>query len=323
VSVAAVCGLAVLLAAEPFITWLQARQFGKTIRTDGPQTHLAKAGTPTMGGLLILAPVAVAGVWAVVSGSIGLMAVLLAMLLFGGLGLVDDLAGLATSGRWRLSTERGVGLVARYALAAQVVLGAACSVILLRLEPDSPTMLVAGAEVNLGRLAWLAVATFVLVGTSNAFNITDGLDGLASGVGILTFGAYGILAAHRGQTGVWLLCAAAIGSMAGFLWYNSHPAQVIMGNVGSMALGAGLAAVSLLTRAWQWLPVIGLLLVVEALSVLIQVGYFKWSGGRRVFRMAPIHHHFELGGWSETQTVQRLWLVAATGSATGLALALM
>jgi phospho-N-acetylmuramoyl-pentapeptide-transferase len=170
---------------------------------------------------------------------------------------------------------------------------------------------------------YIPIAMFIIVGTSNSMNLTDGLDGLAGSIVAVAFTAYGVIAFLQGQ--VWLVAFAftVVGAVLAFLWYNAYPAELFMGDTGSLALGATLAVVALMTGQWLILPVVAFVLVAEALSVILQVGYFKLTGGKRLFKMSPLHHHFELLGWSETQVTQRFWLVGILSAMLGIALALI
>lgn len=317
-----------LVFTRLLIGWLSARQFGKVIRVDGPD-HAAKAGTPTMGGLGMLAAIAIVGgllTWE--SSRAGMPYVawhvalpLLAMLGFGVLGLIDDLQGLARKSGGR---ELGVGLTARRMVVAQVLVAAGLLIIARQVGID----VVAKGS---GALLIIAiVGTVVLVGTVNGVNISDGLDGLAAGLLALAFGwvawfgtaklamlqaaemAPESMAVEQAWSGTALAAIMAAACLA-FLVYNRHPARVFMGNVASMGLGGALAMLSILSVAYIFLPIFGIVFVAEVLSDIIQVGYFKWTGGKRFFRMAPIHHHFEKGGMSETQVVRRFWAVGLAG----------
>lgn len=326
---AATAVAATALVTWPLTGWLRARQLGKAIRSDGPD-HAAKAGTPTMGGLGLLAVIgAIAGWMLWRAAQAGLPAVtwgiglpLLAGLGFGALGLVDDLQGLARRAGAR---EIGVGLTARQMLAAQVLVAGGLVGIAYRAAmvpaPASP--------LGLGLAA--AFAIFAIVGTVNGVNLSDGLDGLAAGLLALAFGwvawlgtakASGVAAAEiAGDTTEWTariwsdstFAAVVAAACLGFLVHNRHPARVFMGNVTSMALGGALAAACLVTGAWLFLPVFGVVFVAEVVSDIVQIGYFKWTGGRRFFRMAPLHHHFEKGGMPETRVVRWFWLAGLAG----------
>jgi phospho-N-acetylmuramoyl-pentapeptide-transferase len=173
------------------------------------------------------------------------------------------------------------------------------------------------------RWVYLPIAVFVIVGTANAVNFTDGLDTLAAGLAAIAFVAYGVIAYRQGQVGVVTFCFTMVGSLLGFLWFNAHPAQVFMGDTGSLAIGSALAVAAFMTGQWLLLPVVGGVFVAEALSVIMQVGYFKITGGKRIFKMTPLHHHFEHSGWSETQITMRFWIVGMMCGLIGVALALL
>lgn len=312
--------LLALLAGGPLVAFLRAKKLGKAISADGPASHLGKAGTPTMGGLLIFGATAV--VTAATAGlrfhrpSIALP--LAVMAAAAALGFIDDLQTLI--GREKREAHARADMLAKLAALLGIGLGAGLT---LYVGMDRSEVLVPhfGAY-DLGP-AYVAVAALVLVATTSAVSITDGLDGLAAGTTALAFAAYGVIAGSQGQAYVAAFCFAAAGAGLGFLWYNAHPARVIMGDTGALALGAGLATAALMTSWWLLLPVIGLLFVAEALSDVLQIGYFRLSGGRRLFRMAPLHHHFELIGWPETQVVIRFWVVGAVTALVGAALALI
>jgi phospho-N-acetylmuramoyl-pentapeptide-transferase len=329
------CGLAFGLTVgltRPLIGWLAARQLGKAIREDGP-AHAAKAGTPTMGGLGLLAAVAlVGGLLAVgwppgapgvagVGGAAGAWPIwltLAAMAGFAVLGLADDLHGLARKGRAR---EIGVGLTARQMILGQALFAAAVCAAALALG----TRVIGPGPFGSNPLAFLALGILAIVGSANGTNLADGLDGLAAGLAALAFTSLGASMAitqggvDRSALLAWVIAASCLG----FLVYNRYPARVFMGNLTSLALGAGLATLALLAGGWWLLPVIGAVFVVEVASDLIQVAYFKWSGGRRVFRMAPIHHHFELVGWSEQRVVQTFWLAGLVSGLSGILLTVL
>jgi len=291
---------------------------GDTIREDTPARHRLKAGTPTMGGLLILAAVLVSTLlW----GNLGNHYVWLVMLITAGLGLIglaDDLA--------KLRTRRGISATAK--LGGQVLLVGALGVALYCWPPDGFTTGLAipffkGWLLTLDWL-WIPFTLLVIVGASNAVNLTDGLDGLATGPLVMAGGAFAIIAYLTGNfraaeylrilnvkgTGeLTIFCGALVGAALGFLWFNSYPAQVFMGDVGSLALGGAIGTLAVLTKSELLLPLIGGIYVVEAGSVIIQVASFKLTG-RRVFRMAPLHHHFELIGWPEPKIIVRFWILS-------------
>jgi len=177
-------------------------------------------------------------------------------------------------------------------------------------------------KIDIG-LLYIPIAMFWIVGFSNAVNLTDGLDSLAGWTSAIAFACYGVIAFLQGQAYLVAFCFTIVGALLAFLWFNAHPAELIMGDTGSLALGATLAVVALMTGQWLLLPLIGAVFVGETLSVIIQVLYFKWTKGKRFFKMAPLHHHFELLGWSETQVVQRFWLVGLLAGMLGIALALV
>jgi phospho-N-acetylmuramoyl-pentapeptide-transferase len=177
-------------------------------------------------------------------------------------------------------------------------------------------------KIDIG-LLYLPAAAFIIVATSNTVNLSDGLDGLAGGMSAIAFIAYGVIALLQGQIYLVLFCFTMTGAILAFLWYNAYPAQLFMGDVGSLAIGATLAVVALMTGQWLLLPIVGVVFVAEGMSDILQVGYFKLTGGKRIFKMAPLHHHFELLGWSEVQVVQRFWLMAILAAMLGVALALV
>jgi phospho-N-acetylmuramoyl-pentapeptide-transferase len=315
--------LAIIWGA-PFVRFLREFGIGKRIRVEGPESHFTKMGTPTMGGLLIIMAIFLVTVVAHVVQIVRQQEIAEAIVIplaiiaaYAALGAVDDWAGLR--GRRK---DIGEGLFARTKFAWQVIIATAAAALLhwrLGLRGVSvPTILV---QLNMG-LFYVPVAIFIIVSSANAVNITDGLDGLAGLISATAFGAYGVIAALQDQQYLARFCFIVMGACFAFLWFNAHPAQVFMGDTGAMALGAALGVVALLSGQWLLLPIIAIVPVAELLSVAIQVVYFKVTGGKRVFKMAPLHHHFELLGWSETQVVQRFWIVALLGAMSGVALAL-
>ena len=308
----------------PFIDFLRRNRIGKQIRADGPQSHMTKAGTPTMGGLLVVTAVLATTTILNSLNLLGMTAIgrsiLLPMGVMAGmavLGAVDDLTNVR-------STDRaGIGLLARYKALWQIVIAVVAAVGLhffLGLEsmalPGVPEKIAIG-------LWYIPVAAFIIVATCNAVNITDGLDGLAGGTLAIAFISYGVIAYLQEQVYLVAFCLTVVGSLLAFLWYNVYPAQVIMGDTGSLALGGTLATVALMTGQWLLLPVVGIVFVGETLSDLLQILYFRRTGGKRLFRMAPLHHHFELLGWSEVQVTLRFWVVGMLGGMLGVALALI
>jgi phospho-N-acetylmuramoyl-pentapeptide-transferase len=304
-----------LIAGRYVVRWLRARKIGKAISVDGPSTHQAKSGTPTMGGLLIFGAVLVVTVITNVQGRLSILlpvGVVAAMI---AIGIADDLGTLVDHPRLR----RGLSWRIKFGL--QLVLAAVVSCILFfGLEAESINIPWAG-QYNLGYL-YIPIALAVFVATSTSMAITDGLDGLLGGTAALAFAAYAVIAFVQGQEYLATFSFTVVGALLGFLWYNAHPAQVFMGDTGALPLGGALATVSLMTGHWLLLPIIGLVFVAEAASTVIQIAYFQTTGGQRLFRMTPLHHHFELIGWSEPQVVMRMWLFGVAGAMVGIALAL-
>src|SRR5471030_2244136 len=319
---ATLSALAISLAFGPWlIRKLREFQIGQVVRADGPQTHQPKAGTPTMGGLLILTAALVPTLlWADLTNIYVWIAVLTTAG-FGAIGFADDYL--------KITGRSHHGLRPLYKMAFQVLIRAAVGSVLLFLahRGDYNTRLVFPFFKRLvPELGWgyLPFAIFVLTAESNAVNLTDGLDGLAISVFAISAAAYTALAyvvgnrvladylllTHFSQAGeLTVFCGSLVGSSLGFLWYNSYPAEIFMGDVGSLGLGAALGTVAILIKQELLLIVVGGVFLLEALSVVIQVGYFKATGGQRVFRMAPLHHHFELSGWSEPKVITRFVIV--------------
>lgn len=322
----ALSGLSFMLAViwgPPLLRVLRHFRIGKLIRVEGPDRHFTKMGTPTMGGVLIILPVALVTILLNAASLIGVTVLgrsvllpLLVMLSFALLGAVDDWEGIR-------GPRRGLGMRARTKFLLQVGLALVVALALKYLL-QVPELFWPGVEepLTLGNL-YIPLAVFIIVGASNAVNFTDGLDGLAGLIAATAFAAYGGIALLQGQVFLGRFCFTLVGALFGFLWWNVHPAQLFMGDTGSLSLGATLGVVALMTGQWLLLPIIAIIPVSEALSVVIQVAYFKATGGKRIFRMAPLHHHFELGGWSETQVVQRFWLVSLLFAMFGVALALV
>jgi phospho-N-acetylmuramoyl-pentapeptide-transferase len=235
------------------------------------------------------------------------------MVAYGILGAIDDLAGVR-----RVAT----GMLARHKFLWQTLF-AAITALALHYILDLRSVALPGVpeKIDIG-LLYIPIAMFIIVGTSNAVNLADGLDALAGSLAAVAFAAYGVIAFLQGQ--IWLVAFdfTVVGAIFAFLWYNAYPAELFMGDTGSLALGATLAVVALMTGQWLLLPIIGFMFVAEAVSVILQVGYFKLTGGKRIFKMAPLHLHFELLGWSETQVTQRFWLIGILTAMLGIALAL-
>lgn len=321
--------LSAVIWGGPLIHQLRERGIGKGIRIDGPRRHQVKTGTPTMGGLLFLVPVFIVTVALNLVNLLGfniigqsILMPLGVLVAYGVLGAIDDLAGLVRNGD--SGTPLGIGLLARHMFMWQVIIATTVALILHFGPTDLHSLALPTVpdRVNIG-LWWIPIAVFIIVGTANAVNISDGLDGLAGGLSAIAFIAFGVIAFQQGQIFLLRFCLTVVGAILAFLWYNAYPADLFMGNTGSLALGATLAVVALMTGQWLMLPIVGVVFVAEVVSDILQVAYFKLTGGRRLFRMAPIHHHFELLGWSEVQVVQRFWLIGMLAAMLGIALALL
>lgn len=308
---AAAIGLAITPSAIQGLVWLGA---GKQIREEGPASHQKKAGTPSMGGLIFMGTVVMLGaIVPAVSGNGAAQALLVLAFAAAALGTVDDMLG---SARYKKG-----GLKARSKLAWQAGI-AAGAVVLEAAGPGLPAQHVPGLG-TVG-LPWL-IAPFAVLGivaAGHAVNLTDGLDGLAGGTSLLAYAAFAVIAYAQGQQAIGALCLLVVGALVGFLWYNANPARLFMGDAGSLALGSLLGGVALCTGQIIALLPIGGVFAAETLSVIIQVAYFKRTGGKRVFRMTPLHHHFELIGWPETQIVLRFWMAGVLCALLGLAVAL-
>ncbi len=305
-----------LLAGGALVAALRRLGMGKAISEDGPASHLAKAGTPTMGGLLILGTILAV---TVPTNLVDRLSILLPLGVMGAAGLIgfaDDL--LTIQGRERVGGHERIGLIVKEG--ALVAVGLAAGLILFySLDVESVNVPHFG-QYDL-RVGYVPIAVVVIAATTSAAAVTDGLDGLLGGVMALAFAAYGVIAFLQGQTFLATFCFTVVGAILGFLWYNGHPARVFMGDTGALPLGAGLATVALMTGWWLLLLLVGVVLVAEALSDVVQIGSFQLTG-RRVLKMAPLHHHFELLGWSEPQVVLRFWLVGVVGALLGIALVL-
>jgi phospho-N-acetylmuramoyl-pentapeptide-transferase len=309
---ATLVALVIGMAAGPrFIRWLSRRGIGQNIREFTPESHSAKQGTPTMGGVLILVA-ALIPYFIFATKTVPSLVVIILALGSGLIGFADDLIS-----QWR---QRSLGLSGRVKLLLQVPLVGVAVFLALRYGGVDTRLSVPFVRGGLD-IGWLyyPFAFLLIAGFSHAVNLTDGLDGLAAGTGGIALFAFAGIAFLQGETDLATLAACLTGASVGFLWYNSHPAAVFMGDTGSLALGAGLAGMSIATNMEVLCLLVGGLFVVEALSVMIQVFSFRVFH-RRVFLMAPIHHHFELKGWSETKIIVRFWIVAAILAAAGFAL---
>ena len=320
--------LFVIIVGPIFIAWLKKKQIGQVIREDGPESHFSKQGVPTMGGVLILAAMIFSTfIWADLTN--GLVWLLIGVSsFFGIIGSVDD---------WKkIRKGNSRGLTAREKLALQVV-GASIVGLYLILHPVYDGVLsLPFFKGILPDLGWwyIPFAVLVIVGASNAVNLTDGLDGLAAGPIVITGSVYLVFSYVAGNMvvaqylqipfvqgagEVAVYCGTLVGACLGFLWFNTYPAQIFMGDVGSLSLGGTLGAVSIITKQELLLAIVGGIFVLEAVSVILQVGYFKLTGGKRIFLMAPIHHHFEKKGWVEPKVVVRFWIISIILGLIGLA----
>jgi phospho-N-acetylmuramoyl-pentapeptide-transferase len=316
--VVAMLAFAISLAAgEPLVRFLRRRGLGKEVSSDGPASHQVKAGTPTMGGVLIFATVLPITLAANIVDRASILLPLGVIVAAGLLGLADDLTTIV--GRSPLQ-QLGIGIQRRFKGLLFAVLGLTAALLLyFPLEIHDVHVPWAG-HYEMGPV-YIPLAAAIIVLTMGGVALTDGLDGLAGGTTALAFLAYGIIALLQEQTYLATFCFTVVGATAGFLWYNSYPARVIMGDTGALALGSSLAVAALMTGQWLILPIIGIVFVLEAFSIIIQISYFRLTGGRRLFRMSPLHHHFELLGWSEPQVVMRFWLVGLVGALLGVTLA--
>ncbi len=318
-----------LLVGPMMIKKLSVRQIGQTIRDDGPESHFSKAGTPTMGGALILVAIAVSTLlWGDLSNRY-VWVVLIVTLLFGVVGWIDDYK--------KIVHKDTRGLIARYKYFWQSVIGFGAAVYLYMSaqsvqETQLLIPLMKDVFIDLGPF-YILLTYLVIVGSSNAVNLTDGLDGLAIMPTVMVAGAFGVFAYLTGHYNfaeylgipyihgvgeIVVICAAFVGAGLGFLWFNTYPAQVFMGDVGALALGAGLGIIAVVVRQEIVLFIMGGVFVMETISVILQVASYKLTG-RRIFRMAPIHHHFELKGWPEPRVIVRFWIITVILVLIGLA----
>ncbi len=307
----------------PLLSILRHFKIGKLIRVEEPGQNQLKMGTPTMGGAMIIIPVALLTILLNAAKLLGLslqgrsiIVPLFVMGIYGVLGASDDWEGIR-------GKRRGLGMRARTKFLVQAAFAVVIAFV-LRYVLEVPQMLwpTAPEPLDIG-IFYIPIAAFIIIGASNAVNFTDGMDGLAGLICATAFAAYGIIALLQGQVYLGRFCFTLVGALFGFLWFNVHPAQLFMGDTGSLALGATLGVVSLMTGQWVLLPVIAIIPVSEALSDIIQIIYFRVTKGKRFFKMAPLHYHFELLGWSETQVVQRFWLVGLLFAMLGVAIAVV
>ena len=309
----------VVILMPPYIRLLRYLGFGKQIRIEGPQSHHVKEGTPTLGGLLVIG-VALGLYVALGRVEGGIIPPLAALAIVGVLGAVDDV----------LNARTGEGIRARQKLLWQSVFALFFAWQIQQTYGLTGFRVPFVGDVTIDPTAWVLFAAFAIVAASNGVNITDGLDGLAGGTLVIAFVCFLIIALLNpvplpgggigNQPNVAFLCAILIGALLGFLWFNVHPAQIFMGDSGSLSLGATLAVIAIITGQLLVLPLIGFVFVVETGSVILQVAYYKATGGRRLFRMSPLHHHFELAGWDEEKITLRFWIVAVLAGLLGVTL---
>lgn len=293
-----------------FIAYFQMKKYGQEIREEGPEWHNVKAGTPTMGGLVFLVASIITAIWVGVwqnQLTPSILILLFILMLYGTLGFLDDFI--------KIFKKRNMGLTSLQKLIGQIVGGIIFYIVYL-IEGNQNVLNIFGYSLPLSYL-YGVFALFWLVGFSNAINLTDGIDGLVSGLATISFGTYAIIAWHQNQIDVLILCLSVIGGLVGFFIFNHKPAKIFMGDVGSLALGGLLAAISILLKQEWTLLLIGLVYVIETASVILQVTSFKLNG-KRIFKMSPIHHHFEISGWTEWKIDSVFWLVALICSAVTL-----
>ncbi|HMS12254.1 MAG: phospho-N-acetylmuramoyl-pentapeptide-transferase [Microthrixaceae bacterium] len=327
-------GLALVLSGlgtRLLIGWLTSHRVGQPIHEDVPEGHTTKAGTPTMGGIAIVFAAVASYVLSTLYRGIATQRGLIvvgAIAAAGFVGFLDDFI--------KVRNERNLGLNKRAKMIGLLTVAIGFAVLIVTQTQQHTTLSFTRHDSigwELGKVGWVIWAVFLIAGFSNGANLTDGLDGLAAGAGIFAFSAFvivgfwafkhpGLYDLRAGEQGVGLdlavIAAAMVGALAGFLWYNAAPARIFMGDTGSLAIGTGLACLALTTNTALLLPIIGALFVAETMSVILQVASFRLFGGRRIFRMAPIHHHFELCGWPETRVIVRFWMMSAMCTAAGV-----
>ena len=308
-----------LVVGPPLIQKLQSLQIDQQIREDGPQSHLLKKGTPTMGGILIIFAVVFSTLlWTDLSINY-IWLILLVTVGFGLVGFVDDYR--------KLAGKSSQGISGKAKLAMEIVIALFVSVILYLKPGFNSQVAVPFFKTVSPNLGWgyVVLSTFIIVGAANAVNLTDGLDGLAIGPATICFATYVLFAYFAGNVRVAsylqiphvsgagelaVFCGALVGAALGFLWFNAYPAEVFMGDVGSLSLGGALGTMAIITKQEILLAIVGGIFVMETFSVIFQVGYFKLTQGKRIFRMAPLHHHFELKGWAEPKVIVRFWIIS-------------
>ncbi|MDQ3539324.1 MAG: phospho-N-acetylmuramoyl-pentapeptide-transferase [Chloroflexota bacterium] len=316
-AISALAFVMTIILGRPIITYLRLKKVGKKVRLE-LEKHQGKAGTPTMGGIMICLSVVVITLVFNTAGRLSMLLPVGVLVAAGVLGAIDD--------RMNLVGGKQSGMTARFKFAWLSVFGLVAALVLHLPDPFGLALhhmyIPFFGRFDIGWI-YVPIAAFSIIGMANAVNLTDGLDTLAAGTAAIAFCAYGIIAYRQGQVGVVAFCFTMVGSLAGFLWFNAHPAQVIMGDTGALAIGAALATAAFMTGQWLLLPVVGAVFVAETVSVMMQVSYFKATKGKRIFRMTPLHHHFELLGWSETQVTMRFWIAGMMAGLLGVALALL
>lgn len=335
-SIGAIAFLLGVIWGGPFIEILKRLKVGKLIQVELSEAHQRKIGTPTMGGIMIVfttfALALTINLVRIVRSGQG-ASVLLPLFVMGGyalLGFIDDRAGIRAA-----VGELGQGLGKRSKFAGQFLLALITALLISQYDGGfdyANQLTIPLFDITIALQAWIFVplVVFIIVATSNAVNFTDGLDGLAGIISASAFGAYGVIAYLQEQVFLTQLCFILVGACFAFLWYNAFPAQLFMGDTGSLALGATLGTVAVMTGKWLLLPIIAIVPVAETVSVILQIAsaqltrrFWGAENERRIFRQAPLHNHFELGGWSETQIVQRFWLVGILSALIGVSLALI
>jgi phospho-N-acetylmuramoyl-pentapeptide-transferase len=298
---------------------LQEMQIGQQIRDDGPQSHLAKKGTPTMGGILIILAVVVSTLLWTNLSDVYVWMILLVTIGYGLTGFIDDYR--------KLAGKSSKGVSGKTRLAAEITIALFVSMILYIKPGFNSQITIPFFKTVLPNLGWgyVLLSTFIIVGAANAVNLTDGLDGLAIGPVVICFATYLLFAYFAGNVKVasylqivhvsgvgelTVFCGAIVGAGLGFLWFNAYPAEIFMGDVGSLSLGGALGTIAIITKQEILLVIVGGIFVMETFSVIFQVGYFKITGGKRILRMAPLHHHFELKGWAEPKVIVRFWIIS-------------
>ncbi len=338
-------GVAFLLGViwgGPFVEVLRRLRVGKQIQVELSEEYQKKKGTPTMGGIMIIIPVVLIFLGLNIANVIrpngrltgpSVLLPLAVMVGFALLGMLDDWEGIRKARNPNL-IQTGQGISARAKFLGQVALAGLVALIISQYDggfqyANELFIPLIPFPIHISPLLFIPITMFYIIGMSNAVNFTDGMDGLAGIISASAFAAYGVIAYLQNQVFLTQLCFIMVGACFAFLWYNAHPAQLIMGDVGSLALGATLGTVAIMTGQWLILPIIAIIPVAETISVILQVSYYKRTKdpvtgeGQRLFRMAPIHYHFQRGGWSETQVVQRFWLVGLLAAMIGVALVLL